>query len=133
LTPLHLIAVLLIVAGLAISAPPSCWCAPDDHFGLLLHPLFPHVHGVPHAALAEWDETQATDEADVRTVQQAPGISAGTADTRGHEVVTGLLLPLFLAAALLEASRRLLLHEPRPKQRMLAPPLPPPRIALTLA
>jgi hypothetical protein len=100
---------------------------------MLLHPLFPHVHGVPHTALAEWDETLATGQTDVRTVQQAPGISAGTADTGGHEVVTGLLLPLFLAAALLTASRRLPLHEARPKQRSLAPPLPPPRIALTLA
>jgi hypothetical protein len=128
-----LIAALLIVAGLSMTAPPACVCAPDEHFGMLLHPLFPHVHGVPHAALAAWDEDEATGQNDVRTVQQAPGISAGSADTSGHEVVTGLLLPLFLAAALLEASRRLLLHEPRPKQRMLTPPLPPPRIALTLA
>jgi hypothetical protein len=124
---------LLVVAGLSMTAPPACVCGPDEHFGMLLHPLFPHVHGVPHTALAAWDDTQATDQTDVRSVQQAPGLSAGTADTSGHEVVTGLLLPLFLAAALLEASRRLLLHEPLPKQRTLAPPLPPPRIALTLA
>jgi hypothetical protein len=129
----YLIAALLIVAGLSMTAPPACVCAPDEHFGMLLHPLFPHVHGVPHTFLADRDEVQTADRTDVRSVQQAPGISAGTADTGVHDVVTGMLLPIFLAAALLEGSRRLLLHEPRPEQRMVAPPLPPPRIALTLA
>jgi hypothetical protein len=129
----YLIAALLIVAGLSMTAPPACVCGPDEHFGMLLHPLFPHVHGVPHSFLAERDENQTADQTDAVSVQQAPGISAGTADTGVHDVVTGMLLPLFLAAALLEASRRLLLHEPRPEQRMVTPPLPPPRIALTLA
>ena len=112
-----------------MTAPPTCVCSPDDHFGMLLHPLFPHVHGEPHASLAGADEAQT----DVRSAQQAPGISAGSTDVGGRDAVTGLLVPLFLAAALLEVSRRLLLHEPRPEQRMLAPPSPPPRIALTLA
>jgi hypothetical protein len=124
---------LLIVAGLSITAPPACVCAPDEHFGMLLHPLFPHVHGIAHTGLVERDEPQTPEQSDVRTAQQAPGLSAGTADTSGYEMVTGLLLPLSLAAALLEASRRLVLHELRPEQRTLAPPLPPPRIALTLA
>jgi hypothetical protein len=100
---------------------------------MLLHPLFPHVHGVPHGTLATQDDAQPDGSADVRSAQQAPGISAGTSDVGGRDVVTGLLLPLFLAAALLEVSRPLLLHEPRPEQRMLAPPFPPPRIGLTLA
>jgi len=126
------LAALLIVAGLAMTAPPSCVCNPDDHFGMLLHPLFPHVHGVPHGQITMHDEPQADGSADVRSAEQAPGISAGTSDVGGRDVVTGLLLPLFLAAALLEVSRRLLLHEPRPEQRMLAPPFPPPRISLTL-
>ncbi|MCC6176979.1 MAG: hypothetical protein IT305_16840 [Chloroflexi bacterium] len=36
---------LLIVAGLSVSAPVSCWCVPDDHLGQVLHPVFPHSHG----------------------------------------------------------------------------------------
>lgn len=75
------------------------------------------------------DETQT----DVRSAQQAPGISAGTSDVGGRDALTGLLLPLLLSAALFELSRRLILNEARPEQRMLAPPLPPPRTALTLA
>jgi hypothetical protein len=123
----------LIVAGLAMTVPPSCVCGPDDHFGMLLHPLFPHVHGAPHTLVTRSDDSQADASTDLRAAQQAPGISAGTSDVGGRDAVTGLLLPLFLAAALLEASRRLRLHEPAPEQRMLAPPLPPPRISLTLA
>lgn len=129
----YVLAAVLIVAGLAMTVPPACVCSPDDHFGMLLHPLFPHVHGVPHSTFSLQDDPEADVPVDVRADRRAPGISAGASDVGGRDAVTGLLLPLVLAATLLEVSRRLLLHEPRPEQRMLAPPLPPPRIALTLA
>jgi hypothetical protein len=123
----------LIVAGLAMTTPPSCVCGPEDHFGMLLHPLLPHVHGDPHTIVARLDDPQADLSMDLRAAHQAPGISAATSDVGGRDAVTGLLLPLLLSAALLEGSRRLLLHEREPEQRMLAPPLPPPRISVTLA
>jgi hypothetical protein len=124
---------LLIVAGLSMTAPPTCVCSPDDHFGMLLHPLFPHVHGDSHAISSWSDDAQHDGSADVRSAQQAPGISAGSTDVGARDAVTGLLLPFLLAAALVEISRRLRLQELRPEQRTLAPPLPPPRIAATLA
>jgi hypothetical protein len=101
---------------------------------MLLHPLFPHVHGdLNHAALeaengfAEID-TSLGDQAGAPSVfDQAPGISALAGDLGAHDIISGVLLPLFLAAALLEHARRLPLTEPRPEQRTLAPPSPPPR------
>src|SRR4051794_17634656 len=114
----YLFAALLIVAGLATSAPPSCVCAPNEHFGLLLHPLFPHMHGDIHGAAAE--RTEPSDRGlSAPGIEQTPGISAGTTDTAGNDVLSGLLLPLVLAAALLEASRQLILIEERPAQRAL--------------
>jgi hypothetical protein len=128
----YLFAALLVVAGLAMSAPPSCVCAPNEHFGLLLHPLFPHLHGAAHA-LGVWQEDATESQQATQAVEQAPGISAGTADTLAYDALSGVILPLFLAAALLEASRRIVLTERRPEQRASAPPSPPPRRSLVLA
>ena len=128
----YLFAALLVVAGLAMSAPPTCVCAPNEHFGLLLHPLFPHSHGAAHA-LGVWQEEPSDGQQTATIVEQVPGISAGTADTLGYDVLSGVILPLFLAAVLLGASRRIVLADLRPEQRTSAPPSPPPRIALALA
>ena len=116
-----------------MTVPPACVCSPDDHFGMLLHPLFPHVHGDSHGISTQPDDALHRESRDLRSAQQAPGISAGSADVGGREALTGFLVPLLLAAALLERSRRLRLDALRPEQRILAPPLPPPRIALTFA
>jgi hypothetical protein len=118
---------------MAMSAPPSCVCAPNDHFGLLLHPLFPHVHGDVRTAILELEQDLSA--ADVRpgSYEQAPGISASASETSAHDAIAGLLLPLLLAAMLLESSRRLWWAEPRPEQRALAPPIPPPRLVLSVA
>jgi hypothetical protein len=133
-TPLHVIAALLIVAGLAISAPPSCWCMPGDHFGLLLHPLVPHAHGAAHGTdLASDEAAPAGSLTDVMMADQAPGISAPTSVLGAHDAVAGLLLPLLLAAIMLEASRRARIADPRPEQRALAPPIPPPRLVPLVA
>jgi hypothetical protein len=128
---LYLIAAVLIVVGLSVSVPPSCVCAPDDHFGMLLHPLFPHVHGDAHEIeLREDIFHNDEDDSSVRTVDQAPGISAGASDSGLHDVVTGLLLPLFLSAALLEFGRRLTHVDLSPAQQFVQPPSPPPRASL---
>lgn len=125
---------MLIVVGLAISAPPSCWCAPDDHFGLLLHPLLPHAHGDAHAVgLLVDDRHGSVDLIGTATVDQAPGISAAPSSTATHDAIAGLLLPLLLAAMLLEVARRVALTDARPDQRALAPPIPPPRLLLSVA
>ena len=128
----YLFAALLIVAGLAMSAPPSCVCAPSEHFGLLLHPLFPHVHGGVHSIAAERAEPSDGGQG-VVGVEQAPGISAGSTDSSAHDVLSGMALPLLLAAVLLAAAPRLTMPEARPEQRTLAPPSPPPRLSLKLA
>jgi hypothetical protein len=105
--PLHVIAALLIVAGLAISAPPS------DLRG---------DEGAP-------DGTSA----DVMMADQAPGISAPTSVLVPHDALVGLLLPHFLAAILLGARRRARIADLQPEQRALAPPIPPPRLVLLVA
>ena len=62
------------------------------------------------------------------SADQAPGISASTSNSGAHDAIAGLLLPLVLAAILLEAARRVALTDTRPEQRALAPPSPPPRL-----
>jgi hypothetical protein len=124
----------LIVAGLAISAPPSCWCAPDEHFGLLLHPLLPHAHGDAHASGPLTERVTGGFELHGRlSVDPAPGISAAPSSSGAHDAIAGLLLPLLLAAMVLETTRRLALADARPEQRALAPPYPPPRLARSVA
>jgi hypothetical protein len=133
-TPLHLLAALLIVAGLAMSAPPSCVCASDEHFGLLLHPLFPHVHGAPHSPLATLDFGESgTDRSAPTVADQAPGISAQATGTGAFDAYAGLLLPLVLAALLLESFRRVKPADSIPEQRSLAPPIPPPPLLPSVA
>jgi hypothetical protein len=101
---------------------------------MLLHPLFPHVHGDLHSVLLrqgifEDDEQQTGPLA----VDQAPGISAGASSTSPSDVLSGLVLPLSLSLALVEIWRRLVPVELRPDQHEHAPPSPPPRLAVTLA
>jgi hypothetical protein len=101
---------------------------------LLLHPLFPHAHG--NARVTGWwgaDEPVGDDLVGASTVDQAPGISASASTDGAHDTIAGLLLPLSLAVILLGMSRRKALVELRPEQRALAPPIPPPRLLLSVA
>ena len=117
-----------------MSTPPSCWCAPDDHFGLLLHPLLPHGHGDAHVVTDVADlEAGGLDLGTAPSVDEAPGLSAATSNAGPHDAIAGLLLPLVLAAALLDAARRISLTDLQPEQRALAPPIPPPRVIPAVA
>ena len=107
---------------------------PDEHFGLLLHPLFAHAHGDAHPSTTV--AVSATDEFEplgMRSVDQAPGISASTSSSAAHDAIAGLLLPLALAGILAEAARRIAMSDVRPEQRALAPPNPPPRLVPSVA
>jgi hypothetical protein len=128
-TPLYTIAALLLVAGLAMTAPPSFSSGSDDHFGVVLHPLFPHVHGV-FSRLAVDDGERSDFASQMPRVEQKPGISAPSADSGGRDAVAGIVLPLLLASLAIEAGRRRLLPDLMPEQRAFTPPLPPPRLPL---
>jgi hypothetical protein len=130
-TPLYTIAALLLVAGLAMTVPPSFSAASDDHFGVVLHPLFPHVHGVVNR-LAVDDGERADLASELPRFEQKPGISAPSADSGGRDAVAGIVLPLLLAGLAIEAGRRYLLSDLIPEQRAFAPPLPPPRLPLVV-
>jgi hypothetical protein len=128
-TPLYLIAALLIVAGLAMTVPPSSSSASDDHFGLILHPLLPHTHGVSERILAS-QRTSPENTIAIPRVEQKPGISGPTADPGGRDAVAGIVLPLLLAGLVIEIARRRTPADLLPEQRTLAPPFPPPRLSL---
>ena len=95
----------------------------------MLHPLFPHVHGDAHAPVPD----RQGDAVVSQSVDEAPGISAAAANNGAHDAIAGLLLPLLLAALLLDMARRVALVDVRPEQRALAPPLPPPRLVPSVA
>ncbi|MGE3911566.1 MAG: hypothetical protein AB7K36_19560 [Chloroflexota bacterium] len=123
---LHLIAIALIVVGLAVSAPPSCVCQPGDHFGALLHPIFAHVHGSDHSPFQNDADYQLASH-DPATYDSAPGLSAPTNASVGHESLGGMLLPVLLAMLLAQRGRRPSLAMQAPTGRVVSPPIPPPR------
>jgi hypothetical protein len=101
---------------------------------MLLHPLFPHVHGDLHSVLLRRDVFDEDEQqAGPLSIDQAPGISAGASSSSPFDALAGLVLPLILAMALLETWRRLLPIELQPGQHEPAPPSPPPRLGLSLA
>ena len=128
----NLVAVALVVVGLAISAPPTSVAFSGDHIGALVHPIFPHVHGDGH--------TYATDDprADLASHEPAsgdvaPGLSVPLSQTAGREAAAGLVLPFALAILVLELSRRRRLHEPLLLGRPISPPTPPPRMPASIS
>jgi hypothetical protein len=124
---LHLLAALFIVIGLAVSVPPSCWCVRDDHFGVLLHPLFPHRHADDHGAYEPESDALANISHEVE--RQAPGISAPLGATGIWDISGGeILLPSLLALGLLMTTRFLRTRAASLDQVVLAPLTPPPRV-----
>lgn len=115
----RLLVALALVAALAVSTPVACWCAPADHAGQTLHPLFAHVH--PHA-----DD----DEVAVASIETTVGIGWNVAVGHGSpswsaaaQVVAPA--PLWVSALLLFGA--LQLDVLRPSEIRLAPSFPPPR------
>ncbi len=115
----------IVVAGLALSAPPGFSVA-ADHDGLLLHPIFPHGHGSDHRYAADdplWDlashEPASTDV--------APGLTVPLATASARDATAGIVLPFVLAVVLLNLSRRRLPSDVRPTGESVPPLTPPPR------
>jgi hypothetical protein len=123
----HLIAVAIVVAGLAISAPPSAVGAPGDHFGALVHPIFPHVHGDGHTFAAE-DSRESLASHEPASHDVAPGLSVPLASAGAREAAAGIVMPFVLAYLLVELTRRRYLFEPLLAGRAVSPPTPPPRM-----
>ena len=131
LASIRLVAALLIVAGLALSVPPSYGSVQGEHFGMLLHPLFPHVHGdaerafVPdfaHGAIAD----AATDDA--FAVERTTGIRSHTPEEGFRTTLSGLLLPILLAGIFLQGRQIRFTRTPLADLHWAAPPAPPPRV-----
>ena len=125
----HLIAVVIVVVGLALTAPPSTEGLAGDHFGALLHPIFPHVHS--YADTFEAEGSLVSHDASSRSV--APGLNAPLSEYGAREAAAGIVVPFVLAAALIELSRKRQLFEPRLIGRPVAPPTPPPRLLTAVA
>jgi hypothetical protein len=131
---IRLVAALLIVVGLAVSVPPSFGTAGADHFGLLLHPLFPHVHGsgtsifMPDDVLTVTnDRALPSDDVGWTAFDQAPGVRGQVADDGFRSVLSGIVLPTLLAGALLQLSQIRLAVARLAHQDWRGPPAPPPR------
>jgi hypothetical protein len=132
-SPMHLIAALLVVLGLALSVPASCWCSTGDHVGMLIHPLFPHHHGDAHGPWVDdtLDGTAAT-SGDTSALD-VPLLLIGTSvpDAGGRGLAGGeIALPALLAMLLLTARRLRAGDSPSSVQFVLAPTSPPPRVVL---
>jgi hypothetical protein len=115
----------LIVAGLSLSVPPSFSASASDHFGLLLHPLFPHTHagGHPDLPLVAMDGTTA----EQLNLDQQPTLRSQPLEDSFRAGAGGILLPLVLAGVLLDARRLRHTLLAVPHQHWHIPPAPPPR------
>ena len=95
--PMSLVAALLIVVGLASSAPPTYGTTSGDHFGLLLHPIFLHSHGDGHTSSNHARELPP--EAEAVTMldgEQSPSIQSQPVENGGRVMVGGMVPPLAL-------------------------------------
>jgi hypothetical protein len=111
-----LMAVAIVVAGLAISAPPGLGMA-GNHEGLLLHPIFPHRHVDGHVYPAhDLDGHLASHEASSADV--APGLSVPLSASVAKDAAAGVAIPFTLAALVVG--------------RAVTPPTPPPRTPRTI-
>ncbi|MFN8632946.1 MAG: hypothetical protein U0893_03760 [Chloroflexota bacterium] len=122
-----LLVVLLI--GLAATAPVSCVCVPSDHGDMSVHPIFPHTHpsDIGHADQAHHHPSQ----------QPVSGTQDGEPlPSLQTEVGSGAIGPVAAGASILMLLRPWMLHvgvvgtastPPVRLPRSIAqPPLPPP-------
>jgi hypothetical protein len=128
---IYLLAATLIVASLALSMPASsCWCAHDEHAGMLLHPLFPHHHGDDHGAFVDdaIDDLPASAPLERANASVSPTLNGtpgdpGTGGFGGAEIV----LPALMPASLALTARWWLAGAIAPEQHLTSPLTPPPR------
>jgi hypothetical protein len=128
----NLIAVAILVASLALSAPPSAFAVSGDHFGALVHPIFPHVHGDGHA-LAPDDPLANLASHEPASRDIAPGLSVPLGQTGAPDAAAGIVLPFALLALMISLTRALRIFEPALAGRPIAPPTPPPRLLTSIA
>jgi hypothetical protein len=107
--------------------PPSFSKSASDHFGLLLHPLFPHVHGAGHEDAPAADAPAYGMTADHLNLDQQPGLRGQPIDDGFRAGVGGILMPLLLAGLLLDSRRLRHTLLAVPHQHWRSPPAPPPR------
>lgn len=115
-----------IVVGLTASVPASFGASATEHFGVLLHPMFPHVHAVDYPDRAG-PEAHGAGSTLFLEFDQQPGLRGQPVDSGFRPGASGMLVPLALAALAAAAGR---LHQPPqavPSQTWRAPPAPPPR------
>ena len=127
----RLAAAVLVVLGLAVSAPPAIGGMPGDHFGVLVHPILPHEHGNGHTFTADDAITNLASH-DPASSEVAPGWSVPLASSGAREAAAGVVLPFVLAATLFDVSRRRQLFEPSLVGRLVSPPTPPPRVLTSI-
>ena len=120
MTVLRVLAVCSIVLALAASTPVACWCAPDDHHGQPLHPLFAHSH---HPTTH--DDVEGADA-------EPPELTAGwhTATPAGTPTWASgaqALVPPLWQALLAIGPGRPTIEALRPPEHLPLPLFPPPR------
>jgi hypothetical protein len=133
---MYVLAATLIVASLALSMPASsCWCAHDEHAGMLLHPLFPHHHADDHPAFVDdsIDDLPASSTLDRSSASVSPSMNGtpgdpGTGGFGGAEIV----LPTLPTASPPLFWRWRLGHTLAPDQPVASPLTPPPRGTLAV-
>jgi hypothetical protein len=131
---MYVLAATLVVASLALSIPAaSCWCAHDEHAGMLLHPLFPHHHDDDHAAFVDdsIDELPASSALDRSNASVSPSMNGtpgdpGTGGFGGAEIV----LPMVPTLSPPFSWRWGLARALAPDQHLASPLTPPPRGAI---
>ncbi|MCC7370026.1 MAG: hypothetical protein IT306_16495 [Chloroflexi bacterium] len=123
----RLLSVVLVVLGLAVTAPPGAPFQAADHAGALVHPIFPHAH--------QSDEVYAHDGGayalashDPASQDVAPGLSVPQAGTGLHDGVGGIALPFALAILFVALTARRGVTELPLLGLAVAPATPPPRL-----
>lgn len=124
----RLLTVLLVVLGLALTAPPGAAVQAGDHFGALIHPIFPHVH--TDETGGTFDDAWAQDATHLPLSQEAaPGLAVPQLGSGVHEGIGGIGLPFALAVILVAVKAPVAFGAFRLIGRAVSPPTPPPRVA----
>lgn len=124
-----LVLAVLFTVGLGSSAPPAFGARSDDHFGLLLHPIFQHTHGAERHPVGHQDTASESDALILDDVTESPALRSAAPDSGGQSSAGGMTLPLRLARALPDDGRFLESESWFRTQHDRAPLTQPPRLA----